>query len=333
LVEYRLKTIFERYREQGSEGRPKAAREAVEVLAEVPPVRRAELLRWAAHEWAGDDVKSAPFLQRLLLREVESRAAEKAGTGRDDWQSLLVARGLPRPLAQPGRRWLSTREWATQRAEQMRRLAPLREAASVSQLGGNPPDSVGSPVYTGFIGETVARAATPVLRNALRLERRILMALLRRPELAGIVFGQMRPDEMLLPIHQEIAEAAGAPGAEGGAGLGALTDRLAQDEEVFAAAVEIAVEEEDYDTDNLERDIARIREARFLAGDVGRTYRVNDEPVQPAGESESLAEIERQVQERLAAGSLTADDPIYQRYMSVRRHLHGIGELPPWDFG
>jgi DNA primase catalytic core len=332
LVEYRLRTIFARTRGQGSEGRTRAAREAVDVLSDVPAVRRAELLRWAAHEWAQGDVRNAPALERLLLQEVERSGQEKTGAGPDGWPAVLAEKGLRRPSTGGGGRWLTGREWAAQRAERERRLAPLAQDAALAQGAGLPPDSPHSTVSSEFIGDALSRSASPFVQSALKLERRILTAMIRRPGLAPTILAQLRPEELLLPIHQEIATAvARSERGPDEASAGGLADRLAEDEAVFAAAVEIAVDEEDYDLTDLPRDIAHLREARFLGGEARRLCETSEQSLCPPEDAECLATLEREVQARLAEGTLTTDDPLYERYMSVKRHLHGSGDLPCWD--
>jgi hypothetical protein len=161
----------------------------------------------------------------------------------------------------------------------------------------------------------------------------MLTAMLERADMATLVTERLRPGDMLLPIHREIASAVEqAMPADGSPRLSAVADRLSEDEEVFAAAVDIALAEDTYDASTLEQDIEAIREARLLGDKDIRLYNVKQEAVRPEEDGESLAELEKQVQKGLAAGTLNEADPLYQRYLGIRRQLHGSGELPYWDF-
>jgi DNA primase len=330
LVEYRLREVFSRHREAGPEGRTKAAREAADVLAEVPDIaRRQALVAWAADQWAGSDVGRAARLEEALLQEMRRRARQAAPARRDEWQSVLAEKGIPRMAARRRSFRLARGEWL----EAQRRQELLLSSIYVAKLGHNSPGSPGSPVNPDFIADALSRKASPFVRSVLQRERRMLTAMLERPDLATVVIDRLPPHDMLLPIHREIASAvAEAATAEGLPRLTSVADRLAEDEEVFAAAIDIALAEDSYDTSTLEEDIEAIREARLLGNKDIRLYNVKEELVQPADDSESLADLERQVQQGLAEGTLNEEDPLYQRYLEIRRQLHGTGELPYWDF-
>jgi hypothetical protein len=330
LVEYRLKTIFARHQQEGPEGRTKAAREAVGVLSEVPDVaRRMALLAWAADAWAGADVSRAAFLERALLQEMERRARDLAPAERDEWQRVLAEKGFPqRGPAGRGRR-LSRREWL----EWQHRHEPLLRDVRVAQGAGLPPHAPDSPTSLDSVSEALARALAPYVVKAMRLERRMLTAMLQRAEVAQAVLQRVRPEEMLLPIHREIAAAvAGPDGRPEPEQVASAIERLSRDEAVFAAAVEIGVAEDTYEIEQLDRDIAFLREARLLGGKALRLYRANDELIDPLHDGESLEELERRVQQGLADGSLTRDDPLFERYMTIRRRFGGKNELAWWDF-
>ena len=132
-----------------------------------------------------------------------------------------------------------------------------------------------------------------------------------------------------------------ADAREDEAGVPNLADameRLSVNEELFATAIDLATAEGDYDMDAVMEDVKLIREAKLLGGEnvpgfkADRKYKATPEPVEAREKDESLADIEKQVREGLADGTLTMDSELYKRYMDIRRRLHGIGELPMWDF-
>ncbi len=330
LIEYRLREIFERHRGEGAEGRTKAAREAADVLAEVPDIaRRQALVAWAADQWAGSDVGRASRLEEALLQEMRRRARQATPARRDEWESVLAERGIPRAASRRRSLTRARSQWL----EEQRRHELLLANIYVAKLGRNSPNSPGSPLNLDFVADALSRKASPFVRSVLQRERRMLTAMLERPDIAALVLQRLPPADMLLPIHREIASAvAQAAAADGSPRRTSIADRLAEDDDVFAAAVDIALAEDSYDSGTLEEDLEAIREARLLGNKDIRLYNVKEEPVQPADEGESLADLEKQVQQGLAAGTLSKEDQLYQRYLEIRRQLHGTGELPYWDF-
>ena len=329
LVEYRIRTIFTRHEGQGAEGRTKAAREVAGVLGEVTDIaRRQALVAWAADEWAGPDVGRALRLEEALLQELHRRARETAPGERDAWEAVLVEQGFPRAQARQQGRRLARTEWL----EQERRRQQFLVDVQVARAAGIGPDSEHSPVSSDFIGNTLAKSSHPVVRSAQRRERRMLTAMLLEPEAASQLLSHLSPDEMLLPIHREIGRAIAEVVAAGGTlGFSTVAERLSQDEELFAAAVDIAVAEDDYDVTEIERDVLLIREAQLL-GDKGlRLYNVESAPLEAQEEGETLAGVEQQVLEAIDSQSLTPDDPAYQRLIEIRRRLHGRGTRDFWD--
>jgi hypothetical protein len=299
------------------------------VLTEAPDIaRRQALVAWAADQWAGSDVGRAARLEEALLQEMRRRARQTAPATRDEWESVLAERGIPRAAA---RRQLLRRA-RTEWLEQQRRQDLLLANVYVAKLGRNSPNSPGSPVNVDFIADTLSRKASPFVHSVVQRERRMLTAILERPAMAALLLEQLPPTDMLLPIHRDIASAvAQAATADGPVRVTAVTDLLAQDEDVLAAAVDIALAEDTYDATTLERDIEAIREARLLGDKDIRLYNVKQELVRPEQDGESLAELEKQVQAGLTAGTLSKEDTLYRRYLEIRRQLHGSGELPYWD--
>jgi hypothetical protein len=300
------------------------------ILADVPDIaRRQALVAWAADEWAGPDVGRALRLEEALLQELHRRARETAPTKRDAWEAVLAEKGYPRGRARQQGRRLARLEWL----EQERRREQFLLDVAVAQYGGNSPHSEHSPVSADFIAETLARSSHPVVRSAYLRERRMLAAMLSSPPIAGQVLERCSPEELLLPVHREIVRiVAEVLGAGGATSFAAVAERVSQDEELFAAAADAAVEDEGYDPADVERDVLLIREAHLL-GDRGlRLYGGEAEPLAPAEAGENLAELERQVQELIASGEVSADDPRYLRLMEIRKGLHGKGEREYWDF-
>lgn len=330
LVEYRLTEVFARHGEGGPEGQTKAVREAVDVLSEVPDVtRRQALVAWAADHWAGADVRRTARFEEAILQEMRRRARQAAPARRDEWESVLAERGMPRRGARLRARRQARAEWL----EEQRRQQQLLDDIAVARFGGNAPSSPHSFVSLDFVKDTLSRAASPFVQSALKRERRMLTAMLERSDMAGLILEYLGPEQMLLPIHREVASAvARAMPAGQPPRLASVAERLAEDEEVFASAVDIAVTEDTYDAATLESDLALIREARLLGDKDIRLYNVKEEPVQPVDEGESFGDLQKQVQQGLAAGTLDRGDPLYQRYLEIRRQLHGIGERPYWDF-
>ena len=330
LVEYRVRTVFARHADEGAEGRTVAAREVVGILAEVPDIaRRQALVAWAADEWAGPDVGRALRLEEALLQELHRRAAQKPAAARDSWEAALAAKGVPRARTRQRGERLSRAEWL----EQERQWQQLLTEAKVARAGGNAPDSEHSPVSADFIAETLAKSSHPVVRGALRCERRMLTAMMLEPGIAGQVLSHLAPAELLLPIHREIAQViADILGSAAAPNFSAIAERLSQNEELFASAVDIAVAEEEYDPGAIDRDVLLIREAQLL-GDRGvRLYGDESEPLEPQEAGETLAEIEGRVQELMRSDDFSPDDPSYQRLMEIRQRLHGKGARKYWDY-
>jgi hypothetical protein len=166
----------------------------------------------------------------------------------------------------------------------------------------------------------------------------MLTAMLERPEVAAVVLELLSPDEMLFGSHRDVAvQLAEARTEHGAPSLAHVAERLAGNEELFATAVDLAVAEEAYDTEAIEDDVSLIREAKLLRGEgvpmykAERLYETTSGRVQAQGDEESLAALENQVRQGLEDGSLTPDNPLYQRYIDIRRQLHGAGELSYWD--
>jgi len=330
LVEYRVRMVFQQHADEGVEGRTAAAREVAGILAEVPDIaRRQALVAWAAEEWAGPDVGRASRLEEALLQELHRRAKETAPSERDAWERVLAKQGFPRKGARRQGRRLARAEWL----EQERRREQFLLDVEVARASGIPPDSEHSPVSADFIAETLARGSHPVVRGALRCERRMLTAMLVEPGIAGKVLSHLAPGELLLPIHREIAQViADALGSVERPGFGAIAERLSHNEELFASAVDIAVTAEEYDPNAIDRDVLLIREAQLL-GDRGiRLHGAESEPLEPQEAGESLADIEQRVQELLRSEDFSPDDPSYQRLMEIRKRLHGKGEREYWDY-
>ena len=338
LVEYRLQKIFDGHRDEGLDGRTTAAREAADVLAQIPDIaRRQALVGWAADAWAGPDVARAASLEEALLREMQRRARDATPAKRDDWERVLAEKGIRhgRGSGPPTRR-LPRSEWL----EQQRQREQSLRAIDVTRLGGNRPDSPGSYVNTDFISENLSRLASPLVQIAQRRERLMLTAMLERSEIAALVLQMLRPAEMLLEIHRDIAMCvAEARSDESGApNLVDALERLSTNEELFATAIDLATAEGSYEMDAVLEDVKLIREAKLLYGEgvpsysADRKYQVGEEPIESASEGESLADLEQRVRTGLEEGTMTPDDPIYTRYMEIRRQLHGSGELPKWDF-
>jgi len=330
LVEYRLRAIFASHSDQGTEGRTKAAQEAVDVLLGVRDLtRRQALLAWAADEWAGRDIKRAPSLESALLHEMQRRAKAAAPADRDGWQRVLAERGVPRARDWERRRRLARSEWLQQQLDRERLLVDVQ----IARMGQQSPDTPGSFVDQDFIREALSRSTSPFIRNVQRTERRLLTAMLADLRFAARAFEQLGPQDLLLPIHRDVASAVhGAVVRADDTAPKGLGDMLARDEAVFATAVDIAVSEEGYDQASLEGDARLIREARFLGNIAFRLYVVDDEAVEPSAEHQSFAELETEVQRRAAEGALSHDDPLYQRYISIKKHLHGKGRLAWWDY-
>jgi hypothetical protein len=194
-----------------------------------------------------------------------------------------------------------------------------------------------SPVNSDFIGDMLARKACPVVQSARQQERRMVAGMLQRPDLASVVLAHLPPKDMLFDSHRDIAVRLAEAAQESGLpSLAQMIGKLEQDDTAFADAVDIALDEEPYDASRIVDDVRLIREARLLRSQAVplykgvRLYNVSARVVERE-EGESLAELEQQVREGLANGTLTPDDPTYQRYMEVRRQLQGDGELPVWD--
>lgn len=78
LVEYRLQMVFGQYRNQGADGMARAARAAVDVLADVPDrTRRDEFIARAADLWAQDRPGRTESMQRALQMELRRRASQR----------------------------------------------------------------------------------------------------------------------------------------------------------------------------------------------------------------------------------------------------------------
>jgi hypothetical protein len=322
--------VFRQHADEGVEGRTAAAREVAGVLAEVPDIaRRQALVAWAAEEWAGPDVGRASRLEEALLQELHRRARETAPAERDAWERVLAKQGFPRKEARRKGRRLARVEWL----EQERRREQFLLDVEVARASGIPPDSEHSPVSADFIAETLAKGSHPVVRGALRCERRMLTAMLLEPGIAGEVLGHLAPAELLLPIHREIALAIADLLSSGATpSFSIIAERLSENEELFASAVDIAVTEEEYEPSAIDRDVLLIREAQLL-GDRGvRLYGGESEPLEPQEAGESLADIEQRVQELMRSEDFSPDDPAYERLMEIRKRLHGRGARKYWDY-
>ncbi|MBM3472371.1 MAG: DNA primase [Armatimonadetes bacterium] len=331
LAQYQVREVFRRHADQGEEGRGKAAREVADILAHVADyMGREALVAWAAEQWAGPaGGRAVVQFERLLLQELQRLARATAPAERDAWQRVLAKQGFPRAGSRRQGRRLARVEWL----EQERRREQFLLDVEVARASGIPPDSEHSPVSADFIAETLAKGSHPVVRGALRCERRMLTAMLLEPGIAGQVLGQLAPAELLLPIHREIAQViAELLGSTATPSFSAFAERLSENEELFASAVDIAVAEEEYDPGAIDRDVLLIREAQLL-GDRGvRLYGVESEPLEPQEAGESLADIEQRVQELMRSEDFSPDDPAYRRLMEIRKRLHGRGAREYWDY-
>ncbi len=78
LVEYRLDMVFGQYRNQGADGMVRAARAAVDVLADVADLtRRNEFIARAGDLWAQDQPGRTESMQRALQMELRRRASRR----------------------------------------------------------------------------------------------------------------------------------------------------------------------------------------------------------------------------------------------------------------
>ncbi|MGQ9730975.1 MAG: DNA primase [Candidatus Zipacnadales bacterium] len=330
LVEYRIKSVFARSESEGAEGRTRAAREVASILADVPDIaRRQALVAWAADIWAGPDVGRANRFEEALLQEIRRRARDTAPAQRDEWEAILVEHGVPKAATREIRRRLARAEWL----EQERRRQQFLQSVDHARWGGQGPDSPWSPINSDFIAETLASTTHPLVRSAHRRERKLLVAMLSRPALATQVFRDFSPEDLLLPIHREIAQIiAEVVAKEPQASSAQVTDRLSQNEELFAEATEIAVSDEEYDVSTIENDVLLIREARALGERGMCLYGAVSEPLAPVLEGETLAELEKRLQSKLNSGFVTGDDPDYVRWIQIQQKLHGSRDLPTWDY-
>ena len=350
LVEYRLKTIFDAHRDGGAEGRTQAAQEAADVLGGVRDLaRRQALVAWAADAWAGPDVGRAGRLEEALVREMQRRAEKSDPTQRNEWGRVLANLGVRSGGGRGAGRRLPRSEWL----ERERRREDTLSAINIARWSGHPPNSPLSPLSADFIGDTLASRSSPLVRNAQKRERMMLTAMLERPGVAAMVFGMLRPDEMLLASHRDIAlQIAEARDEDGVPKLAEVVERLSSDEELLATAVDLAVAEYAYETESvegeertrlvreaIEADVRLIREAKLLRGEgvplykAERLYNADSQRLEGQDNAESLADLEERVRAGLADGSIDTKSELYQRYMEIRRKLSGIGELPMWEFG
>lgn len=330
LVEYRVKSVFARYAEEGAEGRKKAAREVADILEEVPDIaRRQALIAWAADAWAGPDIERAARLEEALIQELHRRARNKAPKERDAWEKWLVKQGLPAAQAWQQSRRLARAEWL----EQERQRQQLLMDVLVARCAGISPDSEYSFANSDFITDTLAKSSHPVLSAAHRCERRMLAAILREPGMAAQVFGRLSPAEFRVPIHREIAEAicelinAGETPV-----VSAVAERLSQNDELVAAVADVAVSEDDYDCSQVELDVMFLREAKVLGTRGIRLYRGEKQPLEPLIEGETLADLEKRVHDLMRSGDGSPEHPAYQRMMEIRKKLHGRGGRDYWDY-
>jgi DNA primase len=327
LVEYRIRLIFSQQATTGPEGRAKAAQEVVEVLSDVPNIaRRQALLAWAADEWAGTQPDRDSRFERALLEQMHRRAQEKAPTKRDEWERVLADRGVPSAVARQQARRLARAEWL----EQVRRREALLVSVTLARAAGLTPTSAHSPVSADFITETLARGDHPVVRSAYRRERRMLTAMLADADTAERVLARLAPTEFLLPVHRELAQVI-AEGLAAGEG-GGIAERLAGNEELLAAAAEIAVAEEGYDEQQVEQDALLIREAQVLGGKGLRLYNVEPKPLASETPGETLADVEEQVHELMRSEGASSEDPTHQRWLEIQRRVRGKGTREYWDY-
>jgi len=336
LVQYRLLMIFRQQAEAGPEGVARAAREAAGVLQEVTDLtRRARYVAQVAEAAAEGAPHRAAALERALADELARRAR---GTGKGEqrsWDDALRAQGVPRGARRErgdGLDWRRRQRRERQAIQERVALCTDARCAERAQLA---PDSEHSPLAREFIAQALSRSGGPCPPGLLKRERRLVRSILRDPRLAGRALALLQPDDLLVPIHQEIVRAladglAEEPGPEGRSPMMGL---LEPESEAYATAVELMVEEEPTDDEvAVEEDVLVLREARVACG-LPRTYNpyatAGDQgpPAEPPPREVTLRELEKVVEEGLRGGTLAADDPLYQRYIALRRQLHGRGNL------
>jgi len=336
LVQYRLQMIFRQQGAAGPEGIARAAREAAGVLQDVTDLaRRARYVAQVAEAVAEGAPQRAAVLERALSNELARRARGSGKSEQRSWEDALRAQGIyggGRRGRGDGSDWRRRLRRERQSVQERAALCTDARCAERAQVA---PDGEHSPLGREFIARTLSRSGGLCPPGLLKRERRLVRSLLRDARLAGHALTLLQPDDLLVPIHQEIlraiADGLGTPAGSERTGL--LMGLLEPESEAYAAAVELMVEEEPTEDEvAVEDDVLVLREARMTCG-LPRTYNpyatlgAEAPPAEPPPREVALRELEKIVQERLREGTLAGDDPLYAQYIALRRQLHGRGNL------
>ncbi len=181
------------------------------------------------------------------------------------------------------------------------------------------------------IAATMAEVGTcPIPPGRMRLERSLLAWALSSETLAREIFGELTEEHFGHPAHRRIAEALREQLALGEFRPDELAAAVEGDEEAQAVLAELLLsDEEPPEVEELEMSVDKLKVLQRCGVDILRwEASVDDaaEAVDECGLEAELAKLEQAVKEKLDRGELSAEDPLYRRYLYLRQRVHGTGQ-------
>lgn len=212
------------------------------------------------------------------------------------------------------------------RTESMARVLKFELSGRASARRGQRPASPRDP---SFITQTL----TGVPSGLLRAETELLAQALDDPELARWVVAELPPEALVHEADRAILVALERQLASGGnIDARALVDGLPEEGGVRRRGVELTVaevrrselENEDDRRRQAEETIRRLRTHR-ATGVISGACTAGGELPDEELSAEQFAELEAQVRAGINSGELSSDDPLVQRYLTIRARLQGRG--------